>query len=141
MRLKNIVIVVEDMERSIAFYKELFGLDVVRRFEGNIILMEGLVLQDKATWEKLIRKQGSFGDTAGETMDIIEATGTTTSLGSCYSELYFETGDLEAFQQKLDDSGLAIKYLCRLTTYEWGQKAIRLYDPDGHLIEVGALMI
>lgn len=117
MRLKNILMVVSDMERSLMFYKELFSLEAIRQFEGNVILTQGLVLQERAGWEKL--------------------TGKAVSFGGCDSELYFETGDLEMFQQKLDNSGLEIQYMCRLTTYEWGQKAIRFYDPDGHLIEVG----
>ena len=33
MRLKNILLVVEDIEKSIAFYKELFGLRVVTDFD------------------------------------------------------------------------------------------------------------
>lgn len=45
MKLKNIVIVVKDVERSKQFYKELFGLDVILDQEGNVILTEGLVLQ------------------------------------------------------------------------------------------------
>lgn len=117
MRLKNILIVVEDIERSAKFYKRLFGLDIIRKFEGNVILTEGLVLQDRQIWEQL--------------------TGERVNFGGRSFELYFETMDLESFQQKLDDSGLAIEYSCRLTTYEWGQKVIRLYDLDGHLIEVG----
>lgn len=117
MRLKNILIVVENMERSKTFYKELFGLNPVRQFEGNVILTEGLVLQEKAGWEKL--------------------TGEAVIFGGRSCELYFETPDLEAFQQKLDNCGLEIEYMSRLTTYEWGQRAIRLYDPEGHLIEVG----
>ncbi len=117
MRLKNILIVVEDVERSKDFYKELFGLEPVRQFEGNVILMEGLVLQERNSWEKL--------------------TGERVAFGGCSGELYFETADLKAFQQKLDNSRFEISYLCRLTTYEWGQKAIRFYDPDRHLIEVG----
>ena len=46
MKLKNIVIVVKDVERSKQFYKELFGLDVILDQEGNAILTEGLVLQE-----------------------------------------------------------------------------------------------
>lgn len=117
MRLKNILIVVEDMERSKTFYGKLFGLQPVRQFEGNVILTEGLVLQEKSGWEKLVGQQVAFGGHAGE--------------------LYFETTDLEAFQQKLDSCEQEIVYQCRLTGYEWGQRAIRFYDPDGHLIEVG----
>ncbi len=117
MRLKNILIVVSDIERSKAFYKELFNLDLVRQFEGNVILTQGLVLQDKQIWEQLINRPLSFGGGV--------------------SQLYFETGDLEAFQQKLDNSGYKIEYLSRIMTYEWGQKVIRLYDPDRHVIEIG----
>ena len=47
MRLKNILIVTEDIERAKKFYKDLFGLDVITDQEGNVILTEGLVLQDK----------------------------------------------------------------------------------------------
>ena len=47
MRLKNVLIVVKDIEKSIAFYKELFGLDVILDNDGNVIMTEGLVLQDK----------------------------------------------------------------------------------------------
>lgn len=34
MKLKNVMIVVKDIERSKQFYKKLFGLDVVLEQEG-----------------------------------------------------------------------------------------------------------
>ena len=46
MKLKNVLIVVDDMESSIRFYQEMFGLQVIMKQEGNTILSEGLVLQD-----------------------------------------------------------------------------------------------
>ena len=46
MKLKNILIVVDNIEESIHFYNELFGLNVISRQEGNVIMSEGLVLQD-----------------------------------------------------------------------------------------------
>ena len=46
MSLKNVLIIVDDIEESIKFYEELFGLRVVTRLEGNVIMSEGLVLQD-----------------------------------------------------------------------------------------------
>lgn len=57
MRLKNILLVVEDVERSRRFYEELFGLHVITAFDGNMILTEGLVLQDREIWEKLTGKK------------------------------------------------------------------------------------
>ena len=46
MRLRNILIVVKDIERSKKFYHDLFGLDIVLDNDGNIILTEGLVLPE-----------------------------------------------------------------------------------------------
>ena len=54
MKLKNIVIVVKDVERSKQFYKELFGLDVILDQAGNAILTEGLVLQESKVWEETL---------------------------------------------------------------------------------------
>ena len=47
MRLRNILIVVEDIEKSKKFYHDLFGLDTILDNDGNAILTEGLVLQDE----------------------------------------------------------------------------------------------
>ena len=52
VKLKNVLIVVKDIEKAKKFYHDLFGLDVVLDQEGNVILTEGLVLQDEAIWKK-----------------------------------------------------------------------------------------
>ena len=56
MKLKNILIVVKDIEQSKRFYHDLFGLDVVLDNDGNVILTEGLVLQDEQIWSRFIEK-------------------------------------------------------------------------------------
>ena len=38
MQLKNVLIVVNDIERSKKFYKDIFGLEVILDNEGNVIL-------------------------------------------------------------------------------------------------------
>ena len=50
MKLKNVLIVVKDIEKSKQFYHDLFGLDMVLDNDGNMILTEGLVLQDEKIW-------------------------------------------------------------------------------------------
>ena len=55
MKLKNILIVVDNIEESIHFYNELFGLNVISRQEGNVIMSEGLVLQDAEYGRKACR--------------------------------------------------------------------------------------
>lgn len=117
MKLKNVLIVVKDIERSKQFYHDLFGLDVVLDNDGNMILTEGLVLQEEKYWREFLGK------------DIIPQNNS--------SELYFEERDIEAFVEKLEKLYPAVQYVNRLMTHSWGQKVIRFYDPDGNLIEVG----
>ncbi len=120
MKLKNILIVVKDIEKSRQFYHDLFGLELIRNYDGNMILTEGLVLQDEKIWKSFLEKE------------IIPES------NSC--ELYFEERDIDRFIEKLDKLYPSIKYVNRLTTHSWGQKVIRFYDPDGNLIEVGTPM-
>lgn len=54
MKLKNILIVVKDIEKSKQFYHDLFGLDMILDNDGNMILTEGLVLQDEKIWRKFL---------------------------------------------------------------------------------------
>ena len=56
MKLKHILIVVKDIEKSKQFYNDLFGLDLVLDNDGNMILTEGLVLQDEKIWKKFLGK-------------------------------------------------------------------------------------
>lgn len=120
MKLKNILIVVNDIEKSKQFYHDLFGLDQVLDNDGNLILTEGLVLQDKKIWESFLEKE------------ILPKN------NSC--ELYFEEQNIEAFIEKLEALYPSVQYVNRLMVHSWGQKVIRFYDLDGNLIEVGTPM-
>ena len=57
MKLKNILLVVKDIEKSKQFYHDLFGLDMILDNDGNIILTEGLVLQDEKIWRDFFEKR------------------------------------------------------------------------------------
>ena len=57
MKLKNILIVVKDIEKSKQFYHDLFGLDMVLDNDGNIILTEGLVLQEEKSGRNSLKKK------------------------------------------------------------------------------------
>jgi len=120
MRLKNILIVVKDIEKSKQFYHDLFGLNVILDNDGNVILTEGLVLQDEKIWKQFLGKE------------IIPKS------NAC--ELYFEEKNIEAFAEKLESLYPSVQYVNRLMEHSWGQKVVRFYDPDGILIEVGTPM-
>lgn len=117
MKLKNVLLVVKDIERSKKFYRELFGLEVIRDFGVNVMLTEGLVLQEQKSWEEL--------------------TGSVAEFGTHNAELYFEEQDMNAFLEKLDQYGQPIAYFNRCIMQESGRRVLRIYDPDGHVIEVG----
>ena len=85
--------------------------------DGNVILTEGLVLQDEKIWKDFLKK------------DIIPEN------NSC--ELYFEENDIEGFVEKLEKLYPNIEYVNKLMTHSWGQKVVRFYDLDGNLIEGG----
>ena len=120
MKLKNVLIVVKDIEKSRKFYHDLFGIDLVLDNDGNMILTEGLVLQDEKIWKSFLDR------------DIVPRS------NSC--ELYFEEQDIESFVEKLEKLYPDIEYVNRLMTHSWGQRVVRFYDLDGNLIEVGTPM-
>ena len=114
MHLKNILIVVTDIEKSKRFYQELFGLMVAVDFGENVILTEGLVLQEKKAWEELIGRE--------------------VKTAANNAELYFEENDMDGLIKKLESSRFPINYVNPPTEQE--RRVIRIYDPDGHIIEI-----
>lgn len=114
MHLKNILIVVSDIEKSKRFYQELFGLTVTVDFGENVILTEGLVLQEKKAWEDLIGRE--------------------VKIAANNAELYFEENDMDGLIKKLESSRFPINYVNPPTEQE--RRVIRIYDPDGHIIEI-----
>ena len=50
--------------------------------------------------------------------------------------LYFEETDIGNFDERLKRLYPQVTYVHPLAEYEWGQKVVRFYDPDGNLIEV-----
>lgn len=116
MKLKNVLIAVGDMERSKRFYKELFGLDVVSDNGENVVLTEGLVLQDSAVWSR--------------------AMGRPLNPRNNMTELFFEERDMDSFIEKLKHYEEPLEYVTHLRVEKNGRIVIRFYDPDGNLIEV-----
>ena len=117
MKLRNILIVVRDIERAKKFYHDLFGLKVILDNEGNVILTEGLVLQEEKVWKSFLKEEVIFKNHA--------------------TELYFEEKEIETFVEKLESLYPQIQYVNKLMVHIWGQKVVRFYDLDGNLIEVG----
>ena len=122
MKYEGTMIVVKDIERSKRFYQEVLGLEVVKDFGANVTLTGGVILQTLNTWKGFIQKQDSqilFENNA--------------------AELYFEEDEMDAFLEKLQQIP-HIEYVNPVIEYSWGQRVVRFYDPDKHIIEVGENM-
>lgn len=122
MKFKNPLLVVSDMEKAKKFYKDVLNLRVIMDFGANVTLTGGLCLQTKETW-----------------MGFIDAKEEDIIFGGNNAEIYFEEDDFDAFAEKLkgiDD----IDYVHPVIEHRWGQRVVRFYDPDRHIIEVGENM-
>lgn len=120
MKYSATLLAVRNMDRSLAFYKELFGQEVICDLGWNKTLTCGLVLQ---------LHFDCIADFPAERMQF----------KSHNMELYFETEDLDAFLEVLATHP-EVERLHDVRTHPWQQRVIRIFDPDGHLIEVGESM-
>lgn len=123
MKFLNPMIVVSDMEKSKEFYNKVLGLDVVIDFGENVTLTGGIALQTKNTWCAFIHKDESEIVFKGND-----------------AELYFEEDDFDSFILKLNTIE-DINFVHNELEHSWGQRVVRFYDPDNHIIEVGENMI
>ena len=120
MKYTSTVISVADIKAARAFYEDLFGLELYQDYGINISFTCGLALQQDFDWlvhlpkEKILKKPNNM-------------------------EICFEEHDFDGFLDKLKKNP-DIEYLGDVIEHGWGQRVIRFYDPDGHIIEVGEAM-
>lgn len=111
------IISVADVNAARKFYEDLFGLEAAQDFGLNLAFTCGLTLQQD--FDGLIRLPKD--SVLKESNNI---------------ELYFEELDFDGFLDNLKEYP-DIEYLGGVAEQSWGQRAIRFYDLDGHIIEVG----
>lgn len=119
MKYACTLIAVTDMARATRFYRDVLGLEVAADFGANVTLTGGVTLQTLDTWQGFIHKHSE---------EIVFRN------NAC--ELYFEEDDMDAFIVKLHGFK-DIEYVHPLFEHSWGQRVVRFYDPDKHIIEVG----
>lgn len=111
------LISVANINAARKFYEDLFGLEVFQDYGRNIAFTCGLALQQDFDWlvdlpkEKVLKKSNN-------------------------AEIVFEEQDFDGFLNKLKEYP-DIEYLGEVLEHSWGQRVIRFYDLDGHIIEVG----
>lgn len=117
MKYSCTVISVADVNAARKFYENLFGLEVFQDYGKNVAFTCGLALQQDFDWlvgmskERIVKKPNN-------------------------AEIVFEERDFDGFLNKLK-AYPEIEYLGEVIEHSWGQRVIRFYDLDGHIIEVG----
>lgn len=112
---KGTLIAVKDMEESKKFYHDVLGMNVVGDFGANVQLENGLFWQTLDTWSSFINNKEVY-------------------LKNNAGELYFKVSDIDEFYKKLQIANVEIVH--ELLEHNWGQKVVRFYDPNHHIIEV-----
>ncbi len=115
------LIVVNDMARSRHFYEQLLGQKVKFDFGPNVPF-EGFSIHLKSHFQSLLGDVTQFPVTQKAN----------------WGELYFETDDLEPDYHRLSAAG--IEFIHPICEQPWGQRVMRFYDPDGHIVEIGETM-
>ncbi len=111
------LISVSDIDAAKKFYEDLFGLEVYQDYGKNVAFSCGLALQQDFDWlvnlpkEKILSKSNN-------------------------AEIVFEEQDFDGFLKKLKEYP-DIEYLGEVIEHSWGQRVIRFYDLDSHIVEVG----
>ncbi len=116
MQYKGPMLVVNDIDKSVEFYENILGMSVILDFGANKTLTGGLALQTAETYKDFI-------------------DGRALCFGGNDFELYFEEDDFDNFISRL--KSLEIEYVHPVKEHAWGQRVVRFYDPDKHIVEVG----
>jgi len=123
MKYKCALFVVNDVRESRKFYEEI--LDQVVKYDfGENITFEG----DFAIQEKI-----SFSNMASVDVDSMVRKSNNT-------EIYFEADDIDHYVNRIVESTYEIEFIHKIVEHPWGQRVIRFYDLDDHIVEIGESM-
>ncbi|HPG41980.1 MAG TPA: hypothetical protein PLP19_17085 [bacterium] len=120
IRFHSTAIFVKDITVAKQFYIETLHQVIEHDFGKNVILKSGITLWEISNSHIIPRELGPEY---------------VRNERSARFELYFETESLEQISKQLQTRG--VQFLHPLHEEPWGQRTIRLFDPDHHLIEIG----
>ncbi|MGE4398118.1 MAG: VOC family protein [Campylobacterales bacterium] len=116
MTLTATAIFVDNIEISKEFYVDALGQKIVMESEGAYIAFESGL----AIWKTQMATETIFG--AAQKFN-----------GQSF-EICFESETIEDDFKKLTEFGAGV--ISKIEPQPWGQMAFRVFDPDGHIIEV-----
>ena len=117
------VLFVGDINKSKTFYQQVFSLEIKHDFGENIVFEQNLSLWDEKRANQIIYQKEL------QSLDLHSKK---------HVELYFETTDIYETWKKI--MSLDVEIIHELKEESWGQRTIRMYDPDNYIIEVAEPM-
>lgn len=112
-------LIVGDLERSTAFYREVFGL--APQYEDD----DSAMFRFKDTYLFLQRVPAHEDTPAGEVRDLA---------GTGVGQLVVIVDDVDAVRAELDERGVAV--ISGPTDRDWGMRTMTFADPGGHTWEI-----
>ncbi len=120
IQFQSAVIFVKDIQTSRTFYENILGQKAIIDHGPNVGF-EGFAL-----WQ------------ADHASQVIGNGSAPDKLGQHNLELYFESGELDAILAKFNETNTSFVHDIR--EQPWGQRVLRVFDPDSHIVEVGEPM-
>lgn len=116
MIFKGPMIIVKNIEKSKKFYKDILKQVIELDLETYLMWNGGFSMMSENEWKnqyniEIQYKNNNF-------------------------ELYFEVEDIDEFINKINND-INIKYFHKKMEAPWGQNSLKVYDPDGNIIEIG----
>ena len=119
MRFINPIPFVRDIARSKEFYEKRLGLQVREDFGSFVLFETGFAIHEGRALERTV-----WGTEAAD----------SEPYGRRNLQLYFEHDDIDAAFEAIAPH---VEMIHPVERQEWGQRVFRLYDPDGHAVEIG----
>ena len=121
-KFSSAVFFVTDIEVSKKFYCEMLSQKITLDHGRCVVFEAGFSL-----W---------FREYAHQIMGFANSDEQKSALPN--AEMYFESVEIEKCLSYLKDNN--IDFVHDMLEQPWGQRCFRLYDPDGHVVEVGEPM-
>jgi catechol 2,3-dioxygenase-like lactoylglutathione lyase family enzyme len=116
------LLVVEDIDLSRRFYEQILDQKVKYDFGENVTFDGDFAIHQKNHYNNLL--------------NLTTSQHSPTPYHS--HELYFEDDQIESLETFFTTH--KVKFVHPIQEQPWGQRVIRIYDPDGHIIEIGESM-
>lgn len=122
IKFAHVIIQAKDIAASKDFYAKKLQIPVLKDWgsEGGFLLKGDVMVVRQARYDMMTFKKNDAA--------FFQRNEAERFL------LYLESNDLEGAQKRLKESG--VKFVHEIEETPWGQETFRVYDPDGHVVEI-----